>query len=247
MVVGLLRSLKERISDCQFIIKSSHVCVMRMYGISEYRIADFSKEELYELAIKNRELVKGKFFVAHPQFYGNIDSYKAWGDYQCSFLQMYKEFLSIPQETELTYPTIIPELSEKVLKKLGGADVAEFTLIAPEINSYENTKVLEPYWKKRIAEILSVNKQVILNGVRDVIEDYKDYYLEMSFEDLVAIACRCKKVYSVRSGFTDLVYSFVKDMEVIYPDRRFFKMYFFDSMYMRNPNVKEIVISYADT
>lgn len=244
MVCGLSEAIEVQYGGkVYFIIKPSNECVLKMYGIEEYQIHTFQEQELRELAGQTPYIEKGKIFVGHPGYYENVEKYIKCGKYERTFLEMYRELLQLPKESRFVYPCHIPEISNTLREQLHGKTVEEITLIAPEIQSYPYKKMLDPYWRNEIQNAIDRGEQVVLNAIGDHMKEFEDYYVDMSLEDLVALAVRCKKVISVRSGLTDLIYSMVRSMEVVYPDYGFFRKYSFDKLYELNPGVTEKVTS----
>ena len=97
-----------------------------------------------------------------------------------------------------------------------GLNLDNFVIISPEANS---CKLLpEEFWKDLISQLkiqgfdIFVNISLDLFGSNDI--DYKSCYL--TYSEAYALATRAKKIYSLRSGFTEFLLNTKIPMEVYY-------------------------------
>ncbi len=197
-----------------FIIRPSHEIVMKMYGIKNYSLASFSKEDV--LQIKEKTAQKGHIYVAHPEF---ITTKKIllheFSAHKYDFKELYRRFLELPEKTSFEYPISCPQISSQVLDEIKKiAPIERIVLISPEAKSIGNFP--KKFWEKLVEKQHKKGYEVISNVTSPVECIRGSHYIPLSIEDAVALAHHCKKVYSIRSGFCDLIYDIDKQLNVFY-------------------------------
>ncbi len=215
---------KKHAGKIHFIIKPSHEVVMKMYGITNYSIYRFQKEwykpEFMKIARKIQLPQKGEIFVAHPHFHQKrLTEFLARTDHINSdipFDDFYREFLDIPMDSPFTpFKTgfsMSLVLREK-LKQYGSLE--NIVLFLPEAQSLP--PLSKTFWKvvKRIIPKEKVLIQNVMNH-KNEIPDIPN--VDMTIEEVIALASACYSVFAYRSGMCDLIAPFVKKMVVFFPE-----------------------------
>lgn len=202
-----------------FIVKPSHKVVMDMFRIKNYRIAQFEDHELKKLAKKNPIPERGKIYVAHPAYIEAAQSGIAMlNSNRLCFKDLYTAFLGIPYDVELEEPKIIPKLSDGakgVVDSLGGFE--KLVLLCPEANSVK--QVPKSFWYEIVEDYKNKGYTVLVNITKkeNAISGAKN--LKFAISDVVALACKCQIVISLRSGFCDLIAKVAPHLIVFYPTR----------------------------
>lgn len=247
ILASLMKSLQHKFkSNICYFVKRNHEIIMKMYGIEQYEVHEFSQEELSALSSKCHKPVAGELYVAHPRYH-NDNSVLSIDKHKGTITGMYKAFFKIDDRITIQAPLFVPKVSNSLSKIMPNVDLNDLILVAPEMTSYTYPGILDEYFKCIIEELADAGESVMVN-VTGTIPDLKKNVLRysISVEDLIAIAARCKKVISARSGLCDAIYWFVKDLDVIYPDRFFYKAYSLEKNYEARKSVKEKIILWKD-
>lgn len=220
MLCGYKKAWEEKSNgEIHFIIKPSHEIIMKMFSITNYTIINFTKDfynrEFPYLVKKNSTPKKGNLYIAHPLFHKQfkclIDDFYATS---FTFITLYKKFLNLDKNTILDMPIWYPPISkdlEKKIKKMG--EIKDIVLLLPEANSMPLLK--EPYWNE-LVKSFSKNEILIQNALNpdNLIKDVP--HIDLSLEEMIALAINCKKIYSLRSGFCDLISYKCNNLNVLY-------------------------------
>lgn len=231
-------------SEIVFVIRPQHAILMWMYDIDSYVVKNFSENELFEIAESNRNPIKGEYYVAHPHFGNKKRIEEDFLNIKISFVEMFKRFWEIKEKELLSSPKRWPSMTEDLKSKIKGIDLEKTILIAPEMNSASRTEKIPYEWYFKLIE------QYELDGYTVLVNAYKDKqlfaknYIELEINELIALAINVKKVVTSRSGFSDIIYPKVKNMEIIYPNLAFFRMYRMTDIFeINNTNVYEKIVS----
>lgn len=247
IVCSYKKIIEERYNaEIVFIIKKSHELVLRLFNIEEYVIYNFSAQEIEAISQKTNlgDMKKGELFLTRPGYEDPNSVFRHFIERKISFVEMYTKSLGVPcsKITKTQLPMHYPEVTKQLTEKLP-ANIENITLVLPEMNAPDIDKVSLDYFEK---EIQQINGPVVVNMLQPN-ESLSKYCIDLSLEELVALAINCKKVISARSGFCDLIYSEAKELEVIYPNYFFYDLYKLEDIFEeKNCNVSEIAFSYRE-
>lgn len=246
LTCGFLKKLKEKLnSDICLLIKKSHKVIMDMYNISDYIIVDYNDIDLKKLSDKSITPQKGKIYLAHPAFHKELWGFFEGIYYQTStipFLDWFKTFLGLEDNIELELPEKTPQLSDDFKERLNKiAPLDKIVLFIPDATSMK--PLLPSYWKDLAKDLKNQGYYIITNAVnkKDCIEATQ--YLNMTVEEVVALALNCAKVYSLRNGLCDLIYSKGKDLTVLYPTHNAAYIFSLNKMFKRHDINEQIVLN----
>ncbi len=244
LVCGYKNAIEKKYkAKVMLIIKRSHVAVMRIYGIVDYIVYDFSHPEIR--AIESRtirgEICQGEIYLARPEYDEKNSLFKNFMERQLSFREMYSQALGLDENAEFCMPTQYPEVTKTLTDKLPGS-IDEVTLLLPEMNAPDIDKVPLGFFEKIVLE---TSKPIVVNMVKPM-GILSEYCIDLTIEELIALSLNCRKVISARSGFCDLIYNRANDLEVIYPNNIFYELYKFESIFLKkNPYVIERTLSFG--
>src|SRR5574344_65645 len=216
---------KQYDARIHFIIKPEHVVIMHLYGITDYSFENFDKDTLEKISKGNSEIKIGKVFVAHPKYLNDDEKLlQLFIDYKISMIDLFRMTLKLPEEAHFEAPTNIPQISLSLQNKLNRiAPLDKIVLFSPESFS---TKRINRFYLEDMVKDLKEEGYVIVSSVLDKDEAIKgSTYIELSFEDALAVGMNCAKVYAVRSGFVDVLLQYRQNFNVIYPDIDTYKCY----------------------
>lgn len=207
-----------------FIVKPSHVSIVKMYHIEHYLIHTYSKDELLFYSSKCEIPLKGELFVAHPEYHP-CQILSDFYNLKVGFYDMYKEWLDLSADAVISNPIISGNLSEKVRRQIEGDCVRDYVLISPEMNSCKMNGAFLVYFRCLIQKLLKRGEKVILNTTTDILKEYDNLKIDLSMEDLLIFASKCKEIISARSGLCDLLYEYKDKMTVIYPSSYYYHLF----------------------
>lgn len=243
----ILCGLKDAIEDLYkgnvvYHIKKSHECVMQIYGIKDYVIKTYTKEELYEIGRRQLFPELGKVFVAHPEYLTKQECLTKFLGLEISFVDMYKQMLNLPVFAEYHYPSNVDSV---ILKKLEISNIEKIALVAPELNATApQDQIPDAFYVNKIAELEESGYTVIVNATKEKYRKlFKGYVMDLTMQELFTLAVKCSIVVSSRSGLCDLIFREAQRIEIVYPNQTFWEMYNVKKTYgCVIPQVKEIVL-----
>lgn len=227
---GFKNALEKKLNGkVNFIIKKSHEIVLKMYGCNDYIIENFCTKDLEQ--IKNTEQPqKGKIYIAHPIYTNNKESLNKFTNLKITFLDFYREFLGLDKKTEYKYPTHYPDISKDLKNNLENiAALEKIILLAPEANSVPEIDI--SHWNSLIKNLKKQGFTVLLNSIKPNKKLKGAIHIPMTIDDAVAVGIRCAGVYSIVSGFCNLVFKKQKNMNIFYPNKYFYEFYSFKKTY----------------
>lgn len=242
ILAGLSHAIEKKWgAKVHFIIKPQYEIVMKMYEITDYTIFREFGEVDWEQLKKYSTPTKGQLFLAHPCFYEEYHMmYFAlkYGELNIDFLTFFKQFLGLKPETIFRFHTWVPEISEVIKKRLENIDLDKVILFAPEANSVEEYR--DEFWEKKAKEFKDKGYTVVLNVTREHKNKYAQNW-NLSLEDSIALAIRCKAVYSTRSGYCDLLIRDVKQLHIYYNTHSSYYIFGIERMFGKRENISEKV------
>lgn len=247
IICGLKKSIEEEYDvNIRFIVKPAHVLLMKLYGEEEYLIHSLSESELNQYGEDVAKPTPGKIFIAHPFYHSNGKVNNDFLNCSITFKQLFTICLGISNKSKLELPVFFPSISEELLVRANIKDLERAVLILPEMKSaspYENMPV------ELFEDLIKVLKEKkyypIVNLSDDTYIDLKPYSVEMSLEEVVALAHSCGHVISMRSGICDLIFPCVTTLNIIYPNYSFWKLFNLTDTYgaVSENNIKETILS----
>lgn len=217
------------------VIKPSHELIMKMYGIKSYVVVSMNAVEtdqhkmLCTLAKKCPEPERGKIYVAHPEFHNHFHYLmEELGNpsKDTKFLSWYKVFFGISLSEKLQLPLWYPEVSpdlEKRVKALTGLSCRDVIMVLPEANSANG--ISSDWWSKLLENLPQDKLLTNITHIENFPEFQKIPNIELSLEEVTALALHCRQVYAVRSGLCDLIFSKGSDLHVFYPTRNIYSVF----------------------
>ena len=97
-----------------------------------------------------------------------------------------------------------------------GLNIEKFVLISPEANSCELLK--NSFWVNLINDLTQQGYDIFVNIATDCVnlDGAKYKTCKLSYSEAYTLALRAKKIYSLRSGFTEFLLDTKVPMEVYY-------------------------------
>ncbi len=209
MLCGFHKAWEEKNKGkIHFIIQPSHEIVMKMYGIKNYTLLKFEREEIR----KNLNQIKasekptiGHIYLAHPLYHPEMDVLiKIWYDKKITFKELYTEFLQIDKNTKFEMPLNYPELTPQTEQKYGTIkELSNSVIVCPEAKSVRMFE--EHYWQKIVKQYLKKGYRILCNCLdgKNLIKGCEK--IAPPLEELLAIAPFCHQIISLRSGVCDLL------------------------------------------
>lgn len=246
LTCGFLKKLKEKLnSDICLLIKKSHKVIMDMYNISDYILVDYNDIDLKKLSDKCLTPQEGKIYLAHPAFHKELWEFFEGIYYQTStvpFLDWFKAFLGLENNIELELPEKTPDLTKDFNERLNLiAPLDKIVLFIPDATSMK--PLPSSHWAQLTTDLKNQGYHIITN-VSDAKNCLKGtQYIDMTVEEVVALALNCAKVYSLRNGLCDLIYSKGKDLTVFYPTHNAAYIFSLNKMFKRHDINEQIVLN----
>lgn len=234
LTCGYLYALERKYqSHIRLLVKPSHAFIPEMYKIDDYLV--IGKDISVDFIKRNakRKPKRGAVYYAHPckhpelwSFFEPLYNFHL----EIRFMKWFKQFLALADNTEFTEPECYPVLSEKTRKKCiqyGGVD--KIVVFSPEATS---VPLLPYYFWEDMAEKLNEEGLTVISNVIDPRNTVRGtHYLELSPSDAVALGKECHSVYSIRSGYCDLLFKKGKNLHIYYPEYSSFFMYSMKEMF----------------
>lgn len=245
--IMILCGLKDKIEDkfkqkVVFIIKKSQKIVMKMYGITDYILYDFSKEEVNAIGDKasRGDISTGECFIARPGINEKNSLFLSFLNKEIRFTEMYTKALGLNENVDLKYPIWYPAITDDLIAKLPDK-VENITLVMPEMNAPSVDTVPLQYYEELFDDS---DKTIVVNMINPQ-GKLASKCIDFSLEELLALSLGCKKVISSRSGFCDLLYPTNSNLTVVYPNHYFWDLYCFENVFGHiEKNVKEVILNY---
>jgi hypothetical protein len=146
------------------------------------------------------------------------------------FLPWFRSFLNIDESEELFLPEVYPEIEIDLRKRCERiAPISEMIIFSPEA-----TSMLGPpndFWERKAKLFRKEGLTVISNVINPNNTISWTKYINLTVNELVAIALKCHSFYSVRSGICDLLFSMRKRLHVFYPSHSALFLYSLNDMF----------------
>lgn len=228
---------KEYGAKFHYILRPQHEFLAKLWGITNYSVFPIDK-----FIKKNRDFITAFFDdqepdsqeidhrLENPYLMASFSSIPQKGkpfiidnifnnfyDYPYYWCFRWAQNLGIEREFRFEIPRGIIPLSDRaqtVVEGLGGVD--NIIILAPEAaTSIE----LPPEWWNAIADALSKKGyKILVNSKRIKIQNTLSVYdVNLNLEEVVAIALKCKAIFSLRSGLADVLVSAANRLYVFNP------------------------------
>ena len=214
-----------------FLIRKNYVISLQLYGIKDYIIVDDIDSYNKYSSLFSDFMECGKIYLCHPVFHKKYhELYFSLRDNhtEIPFLPWFLKFLGLPADTPLEPIKYIPPVPTDLLETIG-APIEKIVLFSPEANSVPpvDAQIWEEKAKELQAEGFTVVSNVILkdNAVKGTL------FVPMTVEQAVALAFHCHAVYSLRSGFCDLIHPVGNRLTVFYPSYASLWIYSLNKMF----------------
>lgn len=247
LTCGFRKAFEEKYNGkIHFLIKKSQEVVMKMYKITDYSVIEIEKLDLIGIGTENSIPVKGRIFPAHPFCIPSLKRFFNPIYFQYSnvrFKDWFLQFLKLDKESQFEEPSEYPVMSEEFRNKVNKiAPLDKIVMFCPEATSV--LPLDEIFWEYKAKEMTAKGYTVISNVTkpRKCVTGTK--YLEMTTEEAVALAMECKEVYSLRSGFCDLIYKKGKDLNVYYTNHAAYYIFNMNVLFSRN-DINEFIDNYG--
>lgn len=246
IVCGFHKALEAKYqSSIVIVVPENQAFIPQMFGIKNYQVVDLGVKGIDDLLAKYTSISdktpipqKGCLYLAHPVFHTELNAFFVPIYFRKShilFLDWYKQFLHLPQNTpfeDFKTPPKLSNTAKEILNHL--APLNKIVLISPEATSTE--AIPQKFWNSKVQELNTKGYTVICN-VKDKGKTIcGSIYVPLTLKDMVALAYMCQGVYSVRSGFCDLCYQLDDKLNVYYANRDELYLYGLNSMFNKNIN-----------
>lgn len=234
LTCGYLHALMKKYNaPIHLIVKKTHAFIMEMYEVSNYWILG---NEITEGEVKKHTSMtprKGYIYPAHPCKHPHLwDFFKPVYYYTSTirFLSWFRQFLQVGEDEVLDLPKHYPQLSEAAEKKcLQLAPLDKLVLFSPEATSVP--EIPRYYWEEKAQELTEQGLAVVSNVINPCNTISGTHYIDLTIKDAIALAMKCHSVYSLRSGFCDLLFSIGPKLHVLYPLHTTFFLYEINEMF----------------
>ncbi len=251
---------KKYKAPLHFIVREQHVFLLKMYGITNYTIANFDK------LIKENVVIKlDKFFNLEPTskeidwlendtFLSMFSSLPIIGQpFICDSLynklfenknyneSRFRRNLGLEQNKN-NIPTNIPELKLETVKEIENiSKLSNIVLIAPEAKFAEEFPA--ELWEILIKDLHKNGFTVFINSKSNKYKNtYSVYDFDLTLKDVIALAYKCAAVFSIRSGLCDVLVGLKEKLYVIYPANMIDQIGDINNLFNVNDSVNEIRI-----
>ena len=255
VLCGLKNVLEARYnSKVVFIIKESHCCIMKIYGIQDYRVIKDRRFTAQDGVLKELgKLVpfpeKGKCFIAHFTFHpiGELLERQV-GNRLFTMLDYYLALFGLPWDTRLDSPKNLHQVIEDnwiaVKDKLKEIEIdsnnneLKYALLIPESHSFRG--INESFWGMIIDKVREKGLMPITSVTDEKYRLVGVINITGSLDELISLAMKADEIYSVRSGLCDLIWEKGEALTAIYPDVRSYYWARIKTLFP-NSNIREII------
>lgn len=247
LACGFRKAFEEKYNGkIHFLIKKSQEIVMKMYQITDFTIINMDKLDLIGIGTQTPSPAKGQIFPAHPCYIPSLKSFFNPIYFQYSnvrFKDWFLQFLKLDKDAQFEEPTNYPVMSDNFKAKVNKiAPVEKIVMFCPEATSV--LPLDEIFWEYKAKEMAAQGYTVISNVTKPRKCVTGTVYLEMTTEEAVTLAMECSAVYSLRSGFCDLIYKKGKDLNVYYTNHAAYYIFNLNVLFSRN-DINEFIDNYG--
>ncbi len=229
IIVSLIEEFeKEYKSKVHFVISPETEIVMKLFKIDNYTVVNmrqFIKDKLplKEMSSMQIDKIEEELFAYYvPCIPVKTLPFIVWPTQNRliksqsfpNFLTSWSYSLGL-NTIQTKLPTKYPAISQKFAKKIEEiAPLDKIVLFAPEAQSFKMLD--ERIWETLAKEIKSKGFEIISNVMQPENCIKGTHYLQMSLEEVIALAMHCHSVFSLRSGFCDVIATKGKNLYVFY-------------------------------
>lgn len=235
-----------------YIIQKNHEALMDLYEITNYTTIDFNKlmdePRLHEFSLYEQDKFKEdmceKIFPAIPQkdfpFVATPVLWIKSGRGYRNLVHGWAQMLGLEIQA-IAPPFHLPQITGNFRKKIESlGDINRIVLLAPEAQSFRGLD--KPFWEK-LAERLRENDFIpVTNALYKDNEIKGTYNLKMTLADLLALACNCQAVYSLRSGLCDCIVGGRSELHIYYTNEISLDYHSLNQCFVLDREIQEIVI-----
>lgn len=243
ITVGWKEEIEKKIKgQVIFIVKETHQFILDMYREEAYLI--LKKGEIPPEEKIRKYPQKGYIYAAHPCLHPELSEFFAPVRLQTStirFVPWFRKFYRLEAKVPLKLPLQYPTFSEKLKEKCNKiAPIEQIVLFSPEATSMIGMK--DWFWEDLVKEVKELGYVAVSNVIapENAIKGTK--YIPLTSKEAVVLGLNCKAVYSVRSGFCDLLFSKGKELHVYYPTHSSYYLYSLNHMFHRNDIDEQIIL-----
>lgn len=234
LICGYMNALEKKYrSKIKLIVKKSHAFVPEMYGITDSLVIGSNISESFMKSNTSSKPQKGKVYSAHPCKHPELWPFFEPVYYYTStirFLEWFKQFLKIDNQTPLVYPSSYPKLPRKLYDTITQiSPLDRIALISPEAVSVPALPLY--FWEELVEDLNKKGLQVISNVIDPMNTISGTHYIKMSSSEAVALSMKCNSVYSIRSGLCDLIFQKGPNLHVYHPLHKTFFLYEMNEMF----------------
>jgi hypothetical protein len=224
------------------VINKSHEIIMEMYGIDTYEFNTFDDAELEIFANELDAPACGRYFVAHPAFGKNKCLNTVFLNHKVGFVEMFLKHFGIKDNILPKLPPYRPFEILNLQERLKILDYDKVVLLVPELKSAGiHERVQDRWFVNEANKWEEKGYRVIINNEAQK-PIFKNYEEQLTLKELAYLASRVGRIIAQRSGFCDMVYGFVRYMDIIYPNYAFYDLFCMKKIFEKcNPNVTELV------
>lgn len=222
-----------------YLLKNAHKYIAEVYELKNYELVDQEFITQHDHLLTNTPK-KGRICKFHPEFSGDSRNIEGFLLGKKSFKELYAHYFDVREENFVCPKHIV---AKPCLEKINYAPLEKTVLFAPEMNASSSyDRVALGVYKNMIKEYKKRGYEVLVNArKKEVIEEFAECYVDVELSEFVWIAENCYKVVSSRSGIVDILAFLDINMEVLYPNIRFYEMYNLFRTYGIT-NISEIIV-----
>ena len=120
-------------------------------------------------------------------------------------------------------PVMLSSSLQATFKALTGLSCRDVIMVLPEANSANG--ISSDWWSKLLENLPQDKLLTNITHIENFPEFQKIPNIELSLEEVTALALHCRQVYAVRSGLCDLIFSKGSDLHVFYPTRNIYSVF----------------------
>lgn len=235
-----------------YIVQKSHEALMALYGVTNYTVIDFNKlmdePRLHEFSLYEQDQLKEdmceRMFPAIPQkslpFVATPVLWIKSGRGYKNLVDGWAQMLGLEVEA-ITPPPYLPQITDnfrKVIEDIG--NIKKIVLLAPEAQSFHGLD--KTFWVQLAEQLKKGGFIPVTNALYKDNEIKGTYNLKMTLADLLALACNCHAVYSLRSGLCDCIVGGRSDLYIYYTNEISLDYHSLNKCFVLNRKVEEIVV-----
>lgn len=243
---------KKYKAPLHYIIQKNHEALTDLYGITNYTTIDFTKlmdePRLHEFSLYEQDQFKEdmceRIFPAIPQkdlpFVATPVLWVKSGRGYRNLVDGWAQMLGLEIQA-IAPPLHMPQITSGFRKRIENlGDINRIVLLAPEAQSFRGLD--KAFWEKLAEQLKEDDFIPVTNALHKDNEIRGTYNLKMTLEELLALACNCHAVYSLRSGLCDCIVGGRSDLYIYYTKEISLDYHSLNKCFVLDKKIREIVV-----